>query len=673
MKHIGLKSTIIALTAGCLCACSDFEEVNIDPNAANRETVLVQALFNSSVYDAQLSDWSRDIIFHRTWGWGSRFLYSPGFTAGPQTFADSNNYMSDYWRELAQWIYDATQAVLIGEERIKEDLASLDPATNNYVQMARIWRAHLFAEAADMFGPYPINGFQGEVVPYNSVEEVYEFVDSELKDAVSKLDPGTSIDNSYDAFYDGDMNQWKKYGNSLRLRYAMRFSNVGEVGKNRFIDAWAAAGKSINNLIGSTADIASVKQAPISTTRPAGSVFNLDYIDMSLTATITNLTFGIGGIDLTDIAKNSGTSAYGLPAEALGNAKDPMEYMGEYRGENSGNSETENKERCLPIKTNTETAGYLYDCLPKKIDPRTLAIYHIPGHKYLNFYYDLIDALPYKYDFTSTNSKGLNYDFNAQYTFCSFTPGGSGYVTLSNIFRNDEYGYTPAINNNWRFDKRRVFFGDWETYFLLAEAREYGWITEETTKHWYEEGVKSSFAYHGLSEFANDYLSSTKPNRIGTTASFDYHNTDASIEMERNVYQGLGKGTKKETFTYHYPTYAKEISATHSNDDALSKIMTQKYIAQMPWQPLEATNDYRRTGLPFIENPYYSTSLTYMTSFYNENNYNESTVKFMYSRVRYPASLKTKNAEGYKKALELLGGDDLPQTPLAWQLAKTAK
>ena len=43
--------------------------------------------------------------------------------------------------------------------------------------------------------------------------------------------------------------------------------------------------------------------------------------------------------------------------------------------------------------------------------------------------------------------------------------------------------------------------------FLLAEASLYGWNTGITAKEAYENGIKASFEYFGVSEYVNDYLS----------------------------------------------------------------------------------------------------------------------------------------------------------------------
>lgn len=61
--------------------------------------------------------------------------------------------------------------------------------------------------------------------------------------------------------------------------------------------------------------------------------------------------------------------------------------------------------------------------------------------------------------------------------------------------------------------------------------------------------------------------------------------------------------TKAEsTYTFTYPVASETLYGKALNDH-LTKIITQKYIAQMPWLPLEAWNDQRRLGLPFFETP----------------------------------------------------------------------
>lgn len=649
MKKIISKIAITALVATLGQSCSDFEEINKDPNAADRNSVLVEGLFNAAVADAQLSWWNRDILFHRTWLWGARYTFRP--IHGPQVLQDQNNYMTDYWGSMAQWINNASQAIEIGEERIATGV-NVPATTNNYVQMARVYRAYLFSEVADMFGPYPAKkGFKGSVAEYDSVEDIYEYIESELKLAVSKFDENSAISNdAFDAFYGGNIKAWKKYANSLRLRCAMRFSNVGSVGKTRFENIIQEVGD-ISGFISENTDNASVAQSNIVDLQdPAGSIFALSYIGMEITSTLTNIGFGLGGISVTEMAQHPGTSAYGLPAVALANhLRSPNEYLGVYMPND------------LPTKTNVESAGYLYDYIPSEIDPRILVNYHIPGHNdgLVNFYAQR--------DITA-ESEGKNYQeiefpnnsgnkISTKYTFSSFTCGDL--TNKSDIIQRgfrSNLGRLPAIGKQYRGgDLRRVYFGAWETYFLLAEAAHYGWQTGKTAKEWYEMGVKASFAYHNISRYADAYLQSESYNRIGTSVKFDHTAEVSSVQLKRKMYPSM----TEETVTYNYP---KGVHPT--NNDVLSKIMTQKYLAQNPWQPFEATNDYRRTGLPFFENPYLEGLLPFMP-FYTDHT--KADIKNVYRRVRYPITLKTKNQAGYDQALQLLGGEDKPETPLIWQ------
>ncbi|MDR2466968.1 MAG: SusD/RagB family nutrient-binding outer membrane lipoprotein [Prevotellaceae bacterium] len=627
------KISTLILFACLTAACNDFEEVNIDPTKALEDQVSVEGLLNSSIADAQLTYWERDILFIRTWSWGARYIFRP--IHGPQVFQDYNDYMSDYWVALAKWIYNASEAIRIGESRISKGTAS--PATNNYVQMARIWRAHLFSEAADMFGPYPAKeGFGGANAQFSSVAEIYEYVDGELKKAVASLNESVEVSGIYDAFHAGNMKKWKKYGNSLRLRCAMRFQRVGNTGRTRFEQALADAGGA-DNLIIDMADNASVAQAPTSTEDDAGSVFDCDYIGMQATTTVSNIGFGLGGIKLSDIATAPTASAYNLPAEALANAASPNEYLGMYMPDH------------LPNKTNSQSVGYFFDKLPAEIDPRILAVYHIPGHRHDNFYPENATSM----EFPTGSGKTLDMTYTFFTATCGDYTGKTDFITV--IRRNN--ALMPSIGAKYRRGEfRRMFFANWETCFLLAEAAVYGWNTGKTAREWYERGVRASFEYHGLSRFADEYLKSKDYNRLGTSVSFDHVVEAQPATMKRKVY-----GTNvMEDVVYNYPN-----SVAGTNNDPLTKIMTQKYIAQCPWLPQEATNDYRRTGRPFFENPCMEAQLPFMPFATDPF---ATDIKNVYRRVRYPFSLATKDPQGYAKALELLEGADRPETPLVWQL-----
>ena len=116
--------------------------------------------------------------------------------------------------------------------------------------------------------------------------------------------------------------------------------------------------------------------------------------------------------------------------------------------------------------------------------------------------------------------------------------------------------------------------------------------------------------------------------------------------------------------TILYPNNTIYKNGTVKND-LLTKIITQKYIAQNPWLPLEAWNDHRRLGLPFFENPVIENPLTNMPIL-NNGNFMTNQVKFFPQRLKYPSGLRNSNAAGYTQAVGFLGGADDVFTPLWW-------
>ena len=107
----------------------------------------------------------------------------------------------------------------------------------------------------------------------------------------------------------------------------------------------------------------------------------------------------------------------------------------------------------------------------------------------------------------------------------------------------------------------------------------------------------------------------------------------------------------------------------HKLNDQLTKIITQKYIAQTPYVALEMWNDHRRLGLPFFDTPANQNELTGtdMQNTWMPKNYaNGQTIGAYPQRMRYPTSLNTADPVGYQHAVELLGGPDNIMTPLWW-------
>jgi len=85
----------------------------------------------------------------------------------------------------------------------------------------------------DTYGDMPyFNAGSGESVPYNTQKEIYDDLFLRLDIAIKSIDVADKSQvnfGAYDVIYNGDVAKWQKFGNSLRLRLAMRISNVDKV------------------------------------------------------------------------------------------------------------------------------------------------------------------------------------------------------------------------------------------------------------------------------------------------------------------------------------------------------------------------------------------------------------------------------------------------------------
>jgi hypothetical protein len=105
------------------------------------------------------------------------------------------------------------------------------PNRANLNNMARIWRAYLYQTLVDTYGDVPYTeagaGYLEKVTlpKYDDQKLIYADIIKEFQEATKALD-ATKPTESGDIFYKGDIAKWKKLGNSLLLRAAMRYSKL---------------------------------------------------------------------------------------------------------------------------------------------------------------------------------------------------------------------------------------------------------------------------------------------------------------------------------------------------------------------------------------------------------------------------------------------------------------
>ncbi len=633
MKTI-LKTAFILLAGGLIFnSCSeDFLDVNVDPKAASSDQVQVEYFINNSITGTQMDPHVAERAYVLYWKTAARQHRVNGAVA-LGTYNDG--WSSDYYSYLSGWLKTANLAVNVAEEKMAN--GSDFPYTPNLLQAARIWRVYLMSEFTDNFGPMPIDGFSGENPEFREVKDVYYFMLDELSDATSKIDLNITAPPSiskFDKAYGFDFLKWKKYGNSMRMRLAMRLSEVDEAKAKAEFEA-AASG----DIIMTHDDNFKVEERP--GWDPLSGVMTREWNSQPLSSTLNNLFLGLGGIP----------SADQLPAELHDHIK-PADYMGQ------------KYENHWPTYTNDPSNGFWLDGLPAKIDPRAYKAFIIPGYfdnpDFSFFPSWTQDARTTKRNLLDENDQVVD-SIDGAFTWNAAPLGAWGDRTS----RNQVAFYTgtqPRLSQKFRrSNDHRIFFGNWETYFLVAEAAVRGWSAPMDAKTAYEAGVTASFEYWGVQDHVTDYLQSEDYNRAGTSAKFD-HMAEPPASVTMTYVDGYTSEEGTHTMTFPTNTIYKNGSV---KNDALTKIITQKYLAQLPWLPLEAWNDHRRLGLPFMENPAVDQPITTLPDL-TQSSYMTNHVRFFPQRLKYPSGLANSNPDGYSQAVGFLGGPDEILTPLWW-------
>lgn len=637
-----------------LVSCSDFDEVNTNPTAAGEEYVKPQYALNNSIGQAQMNPGTAERIVVYNWASAARIC-------GEMSFLNVGRYSDDYtssyyYPDLSASIKNATLAITAVENQLEAATTTAHEKEffPNVKQFARIWRAYLISEFVDNFGPYPIESFLGENPVFNSEKDDYEFILKELKEAAAAINTSVlpvEAEGKCDPFDNVkyDPVKWQKYANSLRMRLAMRLSNIDKAtAQAEFEDA--AKG----NKILTADDMFAVKEND--GWDVFSGVYTRSFDDQVLSSTVANLLTNLGGVKVTE--QRSDLASYVKPANYLG-----IKY-----------------DRHYVANTDNPTKQYWLDGMPENLDPRALKIFCLPddenAENYIDKYNDRTakDFVLYTVDENGNPipNKDNPGEIKIDVTRCwngypAGSRGGWSPTLAYNQLVTNGYGpgcTLPMLGKDYCKGKSRIFFAAWETYFLLAEASLYGWNTGTTAKEAYENGIKASFEYFGVSEYVNDYLNSTNYNRVGTSVKFD-HTTEPTAEQMTYV-DGYSK--EQKTVTYEYPTASKTLYGKALNDH-LTKIITQKFIAQTPYLVLEMWSDFRRLGLPFFEIPANESSMTGsdMVNVWNPNSWKDGQKwEFYPQRMRYPSSLENADPEGYKQAVELLGGSDNIITPLWW-------
>lgn len=261
-----IKSMMPALAAGMLLTtaigCTDgYDDFNRNPYGATKEEMQRDAYDIAGAMNS-LEAWivpnqENTCQFTECLLGGS---YGGYFADSNSGFAGKNFAQYSPANDWARVPFnDIIPKVFINYNEVKR-LATDDiiPSVAEIVKVASLHRI------TDAYGPIPYSkvGKDGDIkAPYDTQEDVYKSMLSELDEAISKLTAHRTSDFSANAdnIYGGKVEKWIKYANSLKLRLAMRMANVNPTLAKKYAEEAVAHEVGVMTSVGDNAEFTTTK------------------------------------------------------------------------------------------------------------------------------------------------------------------------------------------------------------------------------------------------------------------------------------------------------------------------------------------------------------------------------------------------------------------------------
>ncbi len=216
-NYIKITIVLASLIAG---SCTDdFEEINTNPNRpeAVSADLLLGKVLTTAANEAALEGWnSGNVVAQHT--------AKINFTDYDRYFWDDN---SGYWGDLYGNLRDIENMLAIARDEANPNAS--------YEGIALVMRAWSYAELTSLWGDIPYaEAIQGRAEAailqpaYTPQPDVFTGILEDLRTANTLLQADGPLING-DVIYEGDLLQWKKFANALRVRLLMRVSSQQEV------------------------------------------------------------------------------------------------------------------------------------------------------------------------------------------------------------------------------------------------------------------------------------------------------------------------------------------------------------------------------------------------------------------------------------------------------------
>lgn len=224
--------------------CGDFDDMNVDPNKpADAYTSMMFTYSARYVREFTMNSYEYDPWMMLRTGYLAETKNNQyGAFTTTTTYSTSTYYV--YVLKNLNSIIEMNE----NEETRNEAYVTEFGDSNNQIAAAKTLKSFFFMMLTDILGPLPYSeAFRGESddiwePKFDSQEEIYTALDTELREAYSQFDESGSL-SSADILYNGNISRWKKLNATLRMMMAIKLADVApSVGQERFAQAYNDGG-----------------------------------------------------------------------------------------------------------------------------------------------------------------------------------------------------------------------------------------------------------------------------------------------------------------------------------------------------------------------------------------------------------------------------------------------
>lgn len=250
MKN-NIEKTILVLLVSLSVSCvtDDLSSLNVDKK--NATTADASTFF--AYAQKELADNLHGVIYRAT-GPAVTKMWAQHIT--PVTYLEGATYIPEFsWAPMYQDVLKNLDesAVIINQA----ENGSAEDA--NKLAMIEILKVYAYASLVEAYGDIPYSealDFNNSTPQFDDAETVYLDLIDRLTAAVNQLDPGSAGFGPGDLIYNGDIENWIKFGNSLKLRMGLRIIDaLPQVGAQ-------AVSEAVLNVISSNAENAVFEYLP---------------------------------------------------------------------------------------------------------------------------------------------------------------------------------------------------------------------------------------------------------------------------------------------------------------------------------------------------------------------------------------------------------------------------